>query len=379
MKTHAALLLLLAVLTLTLVAVVTGLRPVAVQAQPEKAYLGISSAGRPTSPGFSNLRTEAIQAVQTMTSSGVITPLDIALVFDVSGSMDYETTCFGCWEKTTNDILNYPFPANGNFNALNYRPDDGTYASPTPAGGFNIFWDNRSGPLAAGHPVCSDTVASTVDGDNYHYLVHEAEFYSRDMPHHGWEFEQRSPGQGFWVLQRRPEGSNRAYLRAHSFATYSQSNLAYYPRLQGAAYNAECFDNSGGVGSLSGECWRTRALALGESAPSNVPWVEYDFTPDWTGEAHIWIRAIGGYQYGYEWYGASPPQLRSWRDSVYWQVDNGQIQGGPFTNLNDGGYSSVSDLDWRWVKLGSTAVTSGTQYTFKLYQGSAGFNRLYAQ
>lgn len=305
-----------------------------------------------------------------------VTSLDVVVVFDVSGSMDFETTCYGCWEKVgSRNPVDYPFPTNGNFDALTYEPDDGTYASPVPADGFNIFWDNTSGTLVGGHPVCSEPVASIVR-DSEHYLIHEAEFYSRDFPLHGWEFEQRTPGQGFWVLQRIGRGSNDAYIRPHVFTTYSQSSMQYYPQLQGGSYNAECFDNSGGVGSLSGECWKTRAAALGEAAPSTVPWVEYDFTPDWTGEAHFWIRAIGGSDYSDEWYGAGAGDLNEWRKAIYWQVDNGPINGGPYNNMVGGDRRGVNENDWRWVKLQTNpvSVNAGTQYTFKLYQGSPGLS-----
>lgn len=293
-------------------------------------------------------------------------PLDIMSVFDVSGSTNYETNCFGCWyEVPGRDVIEYPYPGNGDFNPLNYNVGGGPY---------DIFWDGNI-PGAAGHAVCGDPPAPLEQG-GYKYSVHEAEFYSRDEPLHGWEFDQRTPGQGYWALQRVNWGSNDAYIRAHPFPTYSQPNISNYPQLQGAAYNAECFDGA----NLSGECWKARADALGETAPSTPPHVEYDFTVDWANDAdsetHIWIRAIGGSDYSWEWFGQSPQQLNDWRESIYYQVDNMSFGGGEFDNLEDQGSSRiiVSNNDWRWVKIADGLSLANGQHTLKLYQGSSGFN-----
>lgn len=305
-------------------------------------------------------------------------PLDIALIFDVSGSMIYETNCFGCWNEDPQksaDIMSHPYPTNGNFNPLDYAP-------PLAGGGpYNIFWGGNAGdfgnPALAGHAVCNAAPAPLVYTDGYHYSVHEAEFYARDYPLHGWEFDQRIPGQGFWVIQRLNRGSNNTYIRAHPFSTYSQSSLSNYPQLQGAAYNAECFDPSG---NLSGECWKTRATIIGEPAPSNLPFVEYDFTVDWANlppnKTHIWVRAIGGSSWSFEWYGQTAQQLNAWSKSIYFQVDNNPAFGGPFNSLRSQGNSLeiVSDDDWRWVKIAKNLNLANGQHTLRVYQGSSGFN-----
>lgn len=311
-----------------------------------------------------------------------VTNLDVAVVFDVSGSMNFETTCFGCWNEIAGrDVLEYPFPSNGDFNELDYDPD-GDGGDPP----YDIFWDGDI-PGAAGHPVCEDppqstTIPPAADPDSHKYLVHEAEFYSRDFPLHGWEFDKRSPGQGFWVLQRTNDGSNDAYIRPHVYTVYSQSDTNNFPQLQGAAYNSECFDGP----NLSGQCWKSRADALGETAPSNPPWVEYDFTPDWDGDTHIWIRAIGGGEYADQWNGRSPNQLYDWEDAIYWQVDLNadqtyaddieDVKGGNFDNVVTPNWqqTDVDDSDWRWIKLGTApTTTAGTQHSLRLYQGSTGF------
>ncbi len=292
-----------------------------------------------------------------------VTNLDVVVVFDVSGSMNFETTCFGCWvEDHSKDVIEYPFPLNGYYKPL---------------------------PDATTHDVCTDP-PDPVESGGYHYMVHEAELYSRDVPLHGWEFERRIPGQGFWVLQRYVNNnasilydSPGAYIRPHPLTTYSQSSVSNYPQLQGAAYNNECFDGP----NLSGQCWKSTADSLGETSPlSTPPWVEYDFsTKDWPNISnsltHIWIRAQGGGSYAFTWNGVNPSNLYSWRKSVYWQVGRSDIgwnnvQGGTFDRLDDDGYSGIrrpNNNKWRWLKLGSAYTPRNVQRTLRLYQGSTGF------
>jgi hypothetical protein len=107
-----------------------------------------------------------------------------------------------------------------------------------------------------------------------------------------------------------------------------------------------------------------------------VPWVEYDFTPAWDGPTYVWIRAIGSTTFSFEWNGQSPATLTKYREAVYWQIDNNNVEGGPFLNLADqgGDWESVDDDDWRWVLLGWKTTQNGTPSVFKLYQGSSGFN-----
>ncbi|MCB0224518.1 MAG: VWA domain-containing protein [Anaerolineae bacterium] len=296
-----------------------------------------------------------------------VTNLDVVVVFDVSGSMDFETTCFDCWEPVDSgderfDVVKYPWPANGNFNPV---------------------------PDVTGANICSQAPES-ISHSTGKYLVHEAELYSRDVPIQGWQFERRVAGQGFWVIQRADRDASDtadgrgSYIRAHPFPVYSQSSINEFPQLQGAAYNNECFDGP----NLSGTCWKSVADTLGEPyPPSTPPYVEYDFTPDWSGDTNVWIRAQGSGGYGWKWNGRSPGDnpagyrnLPAWRKAIFWQVGPADgsgwsdVQGRDFSNLDQSNDYRLPDSDkWRWLKLGSVSTTSGVQQTLRLYQGSAGF------
>lgn len=324
-----------------------------------------------------------------------ITDVDVVVALEVSGQMEYQTTCYDCWVRNSYDILNYPYPQNGYFNPL----------PPVPLS-----------------PLCTEAPAPYVDnngtpsntGDDTSYLVHEAELYSTNQPIGGWQLERRTPGQGFWVIQR---GSRRedniftsgfndinepdnfqgnqagteanqssnpcdvssiswdpvdcdsgdedesAYIKAHPFPTYSLDRNAN-GNLLGATYNDDCFTASG--------CWSG-------TAPTNVPWVEYDFTPSWSGgTTYIWIRAIGGGARAYEWDDLHPSSLTPWRDALYWQVEGmaGMSENtdvNPFTGTQAWRDNRADHTAWQWIRLGAVTTSAGTEYTLKIYQGSAGY------
>jgi uncharacterized repeat protein (TIGR01451 family) len=311
-------------------------------------------------------------------------PLDIMTVFDVSGSMDYETGCFGCWEPNNVDVIQHPWPNNGTHWPL---PEE----------------------VTASAALCTQPVAAATNG-SIQYLVHEAEFYSQISPPEGWRLDQRQVGQGFWVLQRatRTWGNNQltgasiaipntadpdrgAYMRAHPLTVYSQENVSGDPQLQGAAYDEACFDGP----NLSGNCWADRvaelqAAGVNASPPSHTPpRLDYDFTPKWSGTTHIWIRAQGGGSYADTWEGPAPNQLPAsvkrqmpdYREAIFWQVTGADgsnptdLDGGTYNNLSSTSDNRAPEADrWRWVKLGSVSTTQNVQYTLRLYQGSAGFS-----
>lgn len=395
--------------------------------------------GLGTSPGQASVNTPASAASfsgfsHTIGRQDQLCPLDVMVVFDVSASMENQTGCHDCWVRTG---YTPTWPTNGYFNPLPYNPAWATAGTGTQA--------IPSSTLCSVYPP-QPFISSTLK-----YLSLEAELYSR--LNGSWDLETRTPGQGFWVLQRgskrsgnnplgedneqnnqagdptqqssnvcRPNaggidctvgGANddvcssadggqavdcSAYIAARPFATYDQFP-GFLPHLSGAAYNADCFSG----GSLSGSCWSNGPFnALLGSGPSNVPSVEYDFTPTWTQTTHIWIRASGGGDLAFTWAGSNPdlisPDLNGaddniapWRKVIYWQVNQGNITQRK-DNLN-GDYETTPADDnskyfqratgsrdnraennlWRWIKLGSTATVSGTQATLKLYQGSAGY------
>ncbi|MBE7552089.1 MAG: DUF11 domain-containing protein [Anaerolineales bacterium] len=412
----------------------------------------------------------AIQAQAQITAQETITPLDVVVVFDISGSTEDETICHDCWVRTS---YNPNWPNNGYFNPIPY----------------NKVWKDTApgGPAATGNQSIPHSALCTVYPprpfitNTFQYLAVEAELYSAVGG--GWGLDVRTPGNGFWSIQRGTRGSSfstfplngepsrhknaagdpinqssnvcrpnvegneidctvgnaggsngdnvcssadggvvidcSAFIAARPMATYGQMP-GDIPNLAGASYNSNCFINSGGTGSTGGDCWSNNpfnSIPGLERGPSTVPYVEYDFTPTWSEPTSIWLRVIGGGERSYTWAGPSPDQIlpdlngsglcsggmtrpecnniTPWRKVIYWQVSNGTIfqrkdnlnadySNSPTENMNSNNTSHMQRYDdwypnransgmWRWIKLGSTTTVSGTQSTFRLYQGSAGY------
>lgn len=397
---------------------------------------------------FFGFRTVPVEDTSTAEN---LTSLDVIVVFDISGSMEDQTICHDCWVRTS---FNPDWPNNGYFNPLPYWERWKNEASGTTG--------NQSIPNS---DLCVLALPKPFITNTFKYLTLEAELYSA-VGGGDWGLDVRTPGNGFWSIQRGSEGTvglaaeqndqkNRAgqpayqssnvcrpnveggqidctvgsgagdnvcssadggvavdcsaYIAARPMANYGQGP-GNIPNLNGAAYNSNCFINSGSTGSTGGDCWSNNPFSTIpglEKGPSTVPYVEYDFTPTWTQTTHIWIRMIGGGTQSYTWAGSSPDQIlpdlngggtgnnvTPWRKVVYWQVDTGTIfqrkdnvnadysnsPGEYYTN----GTEHVQGFDrwnasrsnggsWRWIKLGSTTTVSGTQATLRLYAGSAGY------
>ncbi|MDM8520537.1 pilus assembly protein TadG-related protein [Anaerolineales bacterium HSG6] len=184
--------------------------------------------------------------------------------------------------------------------------------------------------------------------------------------------------------------------------------VSYWPekdsQVIGGAYDINCFPI--GVGN----CWQDTPEVL-YTVP---PYVEYDFTnkDGWGSKTHIWVRAVGGGHYAYEWLGyqrASADPItgdRDWhRSNIYWEVfktsNEDVIQGVTASQTAPGAFDQngtdsppywrdtrVRNEDWEWVYLGEVDGTEESvslasynpldpdhdrQYTLRIYQGSAGY------
>ncbi|MBC8254475.1 MAG: VWA domain-containing protein [Ardenticatenia bacterium] len=261
-----------------------------------------------------------------------ITNLDIALVFDNSGSMEGDTICYRCWDEFTNDVDTYPFPSNGYFRPISYT-------------------------LMINDNLCSATSQPYVDGSSRRYIIIEAELYSRNDS--SWYRETRQTGVGYWALQRGTTGSLRsssiegdrsAHVGHHPYWTYGQSSPP--APLMGRFYTLQ-------------------------DAQNNVsPRLEYDFVPDWTGEAYIWIRAQGGGRQSF-WVNPVGSSYHRDPDKIYWAVDGAApAENGAAADCNQTyDYAGASNCDdyWGWIRLGSVDVTSGATHMLKLWAGSPGY------
>lgn len=266
-----------------------------------------------------------------------IQDLDVVLVFDRSGSMEFDTLCYGCWQKQSG----VPYP-----------------------GGL-IYPLRWSGP-PNGPPVhCGTTQEFTYSGYKYYYI--EAEEYSRAT--NPYNRNLYAPYYTYWVMQRGKRGSGassrdsrEAYIMHMPYSDH-ETTATFSPGY-GVTCKYEAVNNNGQCQSSGydpGFCL-CRTDISGARFPA--PRVDYDFTVLTTGNYYIWVR---GQAQG-TW---THPQSLDRR--IFWNVDNSSI------STEDGfprgtGYNGASS-NWQWRRLNNTAFSwsAGSQHTLRIWAGGAGF------
>lgn len=266
-----------------------------------------------------------------------IQDLDTVLVFDRSGSMEFDTLCYGCWQKNSG----VPYP-----------------------GGL-IYPLRWSGP-PNGPPVhCGTTQEFTYSGYKYYYI--EAEEYSRAT--NPYNRNLYVPYYTYWVMQRGTRGSGassrdsrEAYIMHMPYSDH-ETTATFSPGY-GVTCKYEAVNNNGQCQSSGydpGFCLCRTDIS---SARFPAPRVDYDFTVLTTGNYYIWVR---GQAQG-TW---THPQSLDRR--IFWNVDNSSI------STEDGfprgtGYNGASS-SWQWRRLNNTAFSwsAGSQHTLRIWAGGAGF------
>ncbi len=299
--------------------------------------------------GFRQFPVEATAEAENITS------LDIALVYDRSGSMEFDTLCYGCWERQ------------GLGGCTN--PDGCIYP---------LQWSGVS-TMTAAHCATSTTYVSytygsvTFNRNDFHYrrttspypyyIVIEAEEYSymrEEADYHTWNY---TPYKTFWVVQRNQ--LNYDYSPpANVGSTGRDSRGGYISHHPFAAKT----DTQGGLGAgctwgdlVSGEyCrrnWPDGSPVVG--GPFPAPRVDYDFNAPIQATYYFWIRGQGG----------------GWSDNnhyIFWGVD--QSPTGQESNFPRGAYyDGAVTGSWNWRCLGSASLTTG-MHTLNLWAGGAGFD-----
>jgi len=268
-----------------------------------------------------------------------INHLDVALVFDDSGSMEFDTLCYGCWRPSSS--TSYP---DGNF--------------------YPLPWD---GDLDGQPDHCEGNSAYSYDGKKY--IIIEAEEYS--YTNNSYSRDLYTTGFTYWVIQRNGlYHSSSSYLgRADSFGRDDEGGYIQHqpPRTHigadGTGVPCSWDDiNDGGM------CLRSADISSW-GGPFPAPRVDYDFTVPSNGTWYVWVRGQGGDSQS--------------ADYVFWGLDGSPIGTGEVYKNNYGGYQDgASRSDWEFVRFG--CGESGSQpcgqylqknrtYTLNLWAGANGF------
>ena len=311
-----------------------------------------------------------------------IDSLDVAVAVDVSGSMEFDSTCYGCWERdpsiTPNNTQNdsprwlryYNYPANG----FRY-----------PVGGDPANGDGFKSTTVQN--MCAREPFQTVDptqavyrdpaNSNRYYIVMEAELYGFTDPPLTFEFREQN--KGFWILQRG-EGNydrNPPFFSSQGYSIDTKgAHMAHHPLLELTNYSYG------------------RHYTLADAQNGAAPVLEYDFRLrdgsgiNWTNGSTgaIWARVHGGARgVGPDFSGSDGSDGRD----AYWTLYSeaapaSQDPNDPSLTMNGIGFAPPNitampkggmsnDRSFSWMYLGSFTINPNNFYRLYIYAGSTGF------
>jgi len=319
--------------------------------------------------------------VEAAAEAANVNRIDTVIVYDESGSMEYNTICYGCWALKGDDGCNPSDP----------EADSCIYPLPwsdssTTEGDHCAGWDSDSG-YDCGSYGSSDYSGYETNNCNYrydygsgyyYYTVIEAEEYSYTHP----DYEGASFHQTFWAIQRnvyndeesecveaigrenRPPDPDHtcsprgAYISHHPFVFNGTDELDEYPGTRcrsDAISDADSCDEDPNDGKERRCCNKNHKLLEKLVAPV----VEYDFYAPVADTYYVWIRGQGG--------------ENNSNNHIFWAIDDDE----PATK--DGfdygvGYDGARSNNWSWEELGSSALSAGSSHTLRLWGGGAGFD-----
>lgn len=283
-----------------------------------------------------------------------ISNLDVVIVYDRSGSMEYDTLCYGCWD-----------------------PPGFAGCSGSDGCIYPLRW-SQDGPTAtAQHCVTGTTYADFGNyehtdefyrykfGDQDYYIIIEGEEYSSfalEADYAEWGHVQYKT---FWVLQRNTynysEGTNVGSLGRDSRGGY----ISHHPwpsYLSTTGMGVGCTWSA--LNEPGGPYCR---LDLPKGGPYPAPRVDYEFYAPVGGDYYFWVRGQGG------------------RDNnerhIFWGVDD-DLKGREDYFEVGANFDGARNASWDWERLGKgeggdegDAVSLSAGYhTLHLWGGGAGFD-----
>ena len=301
--------------------------------------------------GFDNLQCAASSVAENINN------LDVVIVFDKSGSMEFNTLCYGCWKKTTG--VDYP----------------GGNIYPLPWGGAADWDAGDSNPPTH----CGPTQYLSSGGYDYYFI--EAEEYSYNSNPYSKDVQRL--GYTYWILQRTGR-DGYTYASGRDSRMGTGAGGAYimhmpYPDMEESGPGATCryaevaADIDPVDGLADGKCW-----SGAPGGPYPAPRVDYNFAPieNRSGGYYIWVRG----QTMSTWDRSDDLDQR-----LFWGIDgvvggsegrSGDCGVGCETGFNrDISYGGAND-DWEWQLLnrnGPIYWAQGVNRTLNIWAGGAAF------
>ncbi|MEM7030264.1 MAG: vWA domain-containing protein [Chloroflexota bacterium] len=312
--------------------------------------------------------------------------LDVAIVFDKSGSMEFDTRCYGCWVRGDRIAPPNPDPgtypaANGHFPAVDpTNPDTFTY----PGNGrtFAVNYQN-----AQALELCNPTPVSnphTYSPDGFKYMILEAELFSLNNPLMETAFLEA--GKAYWNIQRGESIYGQEFQTPNAYADGTKPYIASTGHsIDGFGAHIQVMPE---VSPLGINYDVSRVLT------GDAPRLEYDFKfrdLSWTGDAYIWVRMHGSR--------GIRVTDKLWNDNtevdLYWDVvgeaDDGDLVmdtpgyvPGNIRNIQDSvtnfgaaksyDATDTNDGGWRWRTIGSIGSPDPNNiYRLYFYASTFGF------
>lgn len=257
--------------------------------------------------------------------------VDVVLALDSSGSLEFDTLCFGCW--VPGDGLNYP---DGQRNPLPWDVDE----------------DGAPDHCAGSAPV---------QYDDRQYVVIEAEEYSQSTP--SYNRNLYTLGKTYWVIQRNGGRNLDDYgipyylLNGDGAGSLGRDELGSYvaylpPRIALGAdgTGVPCvFEDIVNQGVCS-----THPQVIAWGGPYPAPHVDYEFTVPISDTWYIWFRGQGGDG-----------------NNFIWGLDG--VPMGEVSAQHSSSYTNLAHYDrWSWQRAGSQYFEAGITSTLNFWGGDPG-------
>ena len=298
--------------------------------------------------GFDNIYCYASATAENINN------LDIAIVFDKSGSMEFDTLCYGCWESAAGvdypDGIRHPLPWQG-----------------------SADWDAGDASTPPEH--CQPTQYYGSGGHDYYFI--EAEEYS--YASNTYDRALYTKGYTYWVLQRRPNSASARGRDADGRGAYIMHmpypDMEYDVSGSGVTcrYEEIAADVDPADGMPDAKCWFGAP-----GGPYDAPRVDYNFAPveDRPGGYYIWVRG----QAAVSWPRGDGLDLR-----LFWGIDGvlgdgvhagncGGLVGCETSFTRGTGYDGATN-NWQWRRLNDLPLYwgAGETHTLNFWAGGCEF------
>jgi uncharacterized repeat protein (TIGR01451 family) len=284
--------------------------------EPSSADASLESSAKP--PSSTPLQI-ASSATITVCES------DVVLLFDHSGSMEFDAICYGCWEVDDRDYYDYG----------DWPPGE-------------AYPDGDPHPLAYPNSLCAAPTYYTYS--DHEYIIIEAEHFYDNWPIFNPDYRGAQSGvkSSYWGLQRNGRGSSAVGDDPSRCDGVSGARAGCGGYMQHNPFCIYADDDE---------------LVYDPTELADAPQLIYRFQVPSDGTYELWLRGQGANNS----YSANVDSR-----TIHWGL-NGSYEG-TSTNFQTGPmYDGARYNSWRWRQVDSFNLAAGWMYDLSIWAGGAGF------